>query len=168
MQADCKEAAYTCLLPVSSDHWSLNSNLSLNVVFSVQSPLDCICCMSYGFPWCRTRSCSCSEPVHEFHDFFRTYLFLSWAIQDLAWCKKSLYHPKHCQPQLCGLCLLSDKISYLLHVSIFDSQSRIMFLQHSTALEINKLCFAFGSQLQFYCCCNELPKNLRHFNMVKE
>lgn len=30
-------------------------------------------------------------------------------------------------------------------------------LNNSTALEINKLCFAFGSQLQFYCCCSELP-----------
>lgn len=80
MHADCKEAAYTVLISVSSDHLSLNSNLSLNVVFCVQSTLDCICCMCYGFLWCRIRTCSSSEPEHEFHDFFRTYLFFSWAI----------------------------------------------------------------------------------------
>lgn len=55
MGADYKEAAYTVLIPASSDHWSLDSNLSLNVVFCVQSPLDCVCCMYYGFPWCRKK-----------------------------------------------------------------------------------------------------------------
>lgn len=86
MHADCKEAAYTVLISVSADHLSLTSNLPLNVVFCMQSTLDCICCMCYGFLilhhllWCRIRTCSSSESEHEFHDFFRTYLFFSWAI----------------------------------------------------------------------------------------
>lgn len=33
MGADWNEAAHWVLIPASSDHWSLDSNLSLNVIF---------------------------------------------------------------------------------------------------------------------------------------